>query len=297
MKLTELLIVSGAAFLLALPFAIQAQAAAKSPTGLQVSVGDVTDIRSTGSVSSDCKVELKLNGDAAADAGAVRGVHLTEALDELGRDLLRPTKDDDTSCSSRDCPRRHNGPLRAQVNLSNPSRNATIKLLKGEVELFSPTEANGSILTFKNVLKHPAEPLRSPALSKHGITLMYLTKESYEARKKEMEEQQKANGNDLGNKLGEAFGEFFKGMFGGMMSSSSSNTLTMYIKAEKRVLGIEFQDAQGKALRRQGGWSDPDSKQTELAGPPPPDAQLIILLAVPEAVKSYPFELHDIPLP
>jgi len=43
--------------------------------------------------------------------------------------------------------------LKTELRLRNPSRNAsTIKLVDGEVELFSPTIANGGVLTVKDIL-------------------------------------------------------------------------------------------------------------------------------------------------
>jgi hypothetical protein len=275
----------------------QAQAAEKTPVQVRASAGDITDNRTTSSFSSECKVELKFTGDAAADAGTVRAVRLTEALDELGRDL-RPAKDDDAP-SLRASSSSRSGSLRTEVKLRNPSRNAAvIKSLKGTVELFSPTCANGGILTITDILRNPAEPVKNPAFAKYGITLMYLTKQSYEAKKKELEDQKKASGAAAGDKLGDAFGELFKGMFGGMMSSSSKSAVQMYIKdPEKRVISLEFQDAQGKPLKTQSRWSSGEFQQTEFASAPPSDAQLTVQLAVPEAVKTFPFELRDIPLP
>jgi hypothetical protein len=185
------------------------------------------------------------------------------------------------------------------VKLRNPSRNATtIKILKGDVELFSPTEANGGLLTIKDVLKTPAEPIKNPALEKYGIQLMYLTKETYEAKKKEIEAQKKAATDEGTQKLGEAFGDLFKGMFGGMMNSSSKNSIQMYIKdPDKRVVGMKFVDAQGKPLKSRESWSSGEFKNTGLDAPPPPDTQLVIQLATPESVKSFPFKVENIPLP
>ena len=120
---------------------------------------------------------------------------------------------------------------------------------------------------------------------------MYLTKQSYEAKKKELEDQKKASGGGA-DKLGDAFGELFKGMFGGMMSSSSKSAVQMYIKdPEKRVISLEFQDAQGKPLKTQSRWSSGEFQQTEFASAPPADTQLTIQLAVPEAVKTFPVRI------
>ena len=171
----------------------------------------------------------------------------------------------------------------------------TIKIIKGEVELFNPTEANGGLLTIKNVLQHPAEPIRNPALAKLGIQVIYLTKEAYQAKKKELD--QKAAGDPAGQKLAEAFGGLFKGMFGGMMSDSK-NSIQLYIQdPQKRVMDLKFIDGQGKALKSRERWSSGDFNTTGLDAPPPPDTQLVIQLATPESVKSYPFVVENIPLP
>jgi hypothetical protein len=296
MKIPEQIIPICLGIFLALPGMVNAQSSGKSPTPIQATVGDVTDNRTTGAFNSECKVELKFTGDAAADAGSVRQVHLTEATDEVGRDLI--LKEDDNRSSFSFDSGHSSGALKTEVKLRNPSRNATtIKILKGEVELFNPTEANGGLLTIKNVLQHPAEPIPNPVLAKYGIQLMYLTKESYEAKKKEIEAQQKADAGAAGQKLGEAFGELFKGMFGGMMSDSK-NSIQMYIKdPEKRVIDLKFVDGQGNPLKTGNSWSSADFKSTGLAAPPPADTQLIIRLATPESLKSYPFKVENIPLP
>ncbi len=83
------------------------------------------------------------------------------------------------------------GALSTEVKLRNPSRNATaIKVIKGQAELFNPTEANGGLLTIQNILQHPAEPVQNPVLAKYHIQLIYLTKAAYDAKKKEIESQQ-----------------------------------------------------------------------------------------------------------
>ncbi|HEV2392835.1 MAG TPA: hypothetical protein VG146_10790 [Verrucomicrobiae bacterium] len=280
--------------LLTLPVSADAQSRDKSQTPLRASVGEVSDNRTTGAFNSECKIELKFTGDPAADAGSVRRVRVTEATDELGRDLIIKNEDELSSASFNSG--HSSGALKTDVKLRNPSRNATtIKIIKGEVELFNPTEANGGLLTIKNVLQHPAEPIRNPGLAKLGIQVMYLTKETYEAKKKEID--QKAAGDPAGQKLAEAFGGLFKGMFGGMMSDSK-NSIQLYIQdPQKRVMDLKFIDGQGKPLKSRERWSSGDFNTTGLDAPPPQDTQLVIQLATPESVKSYPFVVENIPLP
>jgi hypothetical protein len=280
--------------LLSLQAVAHAQTRDKSLTPLRANAGEVTDNRTTGAFNSECKIELRFTGDPAADAGSVRRVRLTEATDELGRDLT--IKKDDESISASFNSAHSSGPLKTDVKLRNPSRNATtIKILKGEVELFSPTEANGGLLTIKNVLQHPAEPMSNPVLAKHGVQVMYLTKEAYEAKKKEIAQRAATDPNS--QKLAEAFGGLFKGMFGGMMSDSK-NSIQLYIQdPQKRVMDLKFIDGQGKPLKSRERWSSGDFNSTGLEAPPPPDTQLVIQFATPESVKSYPFTVENIPLP
>jgi len=277
------------AIFLALPIAATAQE--QSPPPIQVSVGDVTDTRSTGGFSSECKVELKFTGDAAADAQSVRRVQLTEATDSTGRDLI-PKKDDEMGSHFMNFGQ-STGALKTEAKLRNPSRNATaIKMLKGKVELFNPTEANGGLLAVKGILQHPAEPVQDPALAKYNIQLMYLTKEAYDAKKKEIESRQKGD-----EKLGAAFGELFKGMFGGMMSDSK-NSIQLYIKdPDKRIIDLKFADGQGKELKSNQSWSTDDFKSTSFETLPPQDTQLKIQLATPESLKTYSFQVENIALP
>ncbi|MGA2180872.1 MAG: hypothetical protein ABSH15_14995 [Verrucomicrobiota bacterium] len=279
------------AIFLALPSAANAQTEEKSAPQIQVNVGDVTDNRTTSAFNSECKVELKFTGDAAADAQSVRRVQLTEATDSTGRDLI--PKDDGENSPRPFGFGQSGGALSTEVRLRNPSRNATaIKILKGHVELFNPTEANGGRLTIKNILQHPAEPVQNPSLAKYHIQLMYLTKAAYDAKKKEIESQQ--NGDQ---KLGEAFGQLFKGMFGGMVSDSK-DSIQLYIKdPDKRIIDLKFVDGQGNPLKSNQSWSTDDFRSTGFDTPPPPDTQLNIQLATPESLKTYSFQVENIALP
>lgn len=277
------------AILLTLPIAAKAQE--QSPLPIQVNVGDVTDNRTTGAFASECKIELKFTGDAAADAQSVRRVQLAEATDSTGRDLI-PKKDDGMASHFMGFGQ-SSGALSTEVKLRNPSRNATaIKMLKGQVELFNPTEANGGLLAIKGILQHPAEPVQNPELAKYHIQLMYLTKAAYDAKKKEIESQ--PNGNQ---QLGEMFGQLFKGMFGGMVSDSK-NSIQLYIQdPDKRIIDLKFVDGQGNPLKSNQSWSTDNFRSTDFESPPPPDTQLKIQLATPESLKTYSFQVENIALP
>ncbi|HWF20378.1 MAG TPA: hypothetical protein VG754_13995 [Verrucomicrobiae bacterium] len=280
--------------LIGLALALHAQDA-KQPTAIRATVGDVTDNRTTGTFNSECKIEVKFTGDAAADATDVHEVRVTKAVDELGRDLVPKEKPDHFGGHMSNFHHRQNG-LTAEVVLRNPSRSSSvIKLVEGEVEFFNPTASNGGILIIKNILAHPAEAVQDATLKKYGVEVMYLTKASYEAKKKQIQDEEKSGS---GGAIGQAFGDLFKGMFGGMMSSDSKDSIKLYIKdTDKRVVDFEFQDANGKPLKSHGSWSMSEMHNQDLDAPPPADTQLLIHLATPEATQTFPFKLENIPLP
>ncbi len=258
-----------------------------------VMAGDITDTRTTSVFNSECKIELKFTGDAVADASCIQAVHVTKALDELGRDLTKPEEKSSFGPSIDDQKKQV---LKTEVRLRNPSRNATeIKIIEGTASLFTPTETNGGILRIKGFLQQPGEPIKSPVLKELKIGLMYLTKESYEAKKKQLEEEERK---EAGGQIAEGMKSLFSGMFGGMMASSSKNSVKIYLKdPEKKVLEIELQDSKGKPLNRNGSMLSGDLRQLDLREPPPTDAQLLIYLAAPAAMKTYPFKVENIPLP
>lgn len=71
-------------------FSVQAEAAAAKPAPIGVTVSDVSETRMSGSLIGECRLTLSLSGDAVADAQEVRRVRVTNARDELGRDLIKP---------------------------------------------------------------------------------------------------------------------------------------------------------------------------------------------------------------
>src|SRR5882672_7395657 len=169
----------------AFAIALHAQNAPKQPVTVKASVGDVTDNRTTGMFNSECKLELKFTGDAATDAATVRQVRVKTAVDELGRDLTRTDASDSFGSGFG----QKSGALKTELRLRNPSRNATvIELVEGEVEFFNPTPANGGIVTIADIPNQPAGPVQNLALKKYGNEPMDPTKESYEAKKKQLDQ-------------------------------------------------------------------------------------------------------------
>jgi len=301
-----------------LPAAIHAQEG-QSPAPFPVRVGWVTDSRSS-DTDACCQVELIFTNDMALKAGRVRQAHVTEATDDLGRDLVVKAQADDGNfinilslLKSLDAggTLRTAGKPRADLKLRSPSRKANaIKLLKGEVEFFNPTETNGGRLTIPDVIQHPAEIIQNPALAKYGIRMMYVTLDAFDAEKADLEAQ--FDDDPTGQELKKSLIGFFTNSFGGTMISDPKNTIMIYVRdPDQRIVGLKFVDRQGQLLDYPNPGTSGDLKGLHLSmeqptsnlwairlnSPPPPDTQLVVELVVPEALKTYPFTVENIALP
>lgn len=267
---------------------------------IRVNVSEINETRSSGPFDSQCRLDLAFTGDAVFDALSVRSIKIDQAVDELDRDLT-PRKTAEAPSGSMSISR-FGGALKGQLTLRAPSRRAnTIKLVRGEVELFTPTEANGGRIVIPNILAHPAEAVENAGLKQSGVQIMYLTKESYAAKRQEAIEEAKksAEGNGALGKLGAGFADFFGDMFGHMVGDlDAKNSVALYIvDPGHRMLDVELQDATGKPLRTMGTFSNSSLRQIRLAAPAPADAQLQVYLATEGAVRSYPFQIENVPLP
>jgi hypothetical protein len=225
-------------------------------------------------------VELIFTGGAAQDAGAVRQVQVTVATDDRGTNLILPATTNNADLLWMNNSGQHNGALRTQVKLHNPARDATlIKIIKGQAEFFSPTATNGGRLTLPDVLKHPGEDNQNPALIKYGIQLRIFPRGDA------------AVGYQPADDIDDAFLRRW-------VNSNNENSITTYIKdPDHRLISLKFTDGGGRPLQEQSSSSSNGFRNCNLVSPPPADTQLVIELAVPAALKSYPFTVENIPLP
>jgi len=150
-----------------------------------VSVGEVTDKRTTGQFFAECEVVLKITGDAVADSLGIREVKITKAIDDTGRDLIKESNQISTFFNANE---ENKNTLDKKIILKNPSRKAqVITSLEGEIELLNPSKENGSLVVGEGFISNPGEPIAATDLDGQNVQIIYLTKESYEAKKKEFE--------------------------------------------------------------------------------------------------------------
>ena len=280
-----------------LPLFVAAIAAASQPcfgedakAEVMALIGDISDKRTTGNFAGECEVELKFTGDIAAEAQGVGHIRITEATDDTGRKLLNDDKESWGAEFDTD--------KKKSIKLKNPSRNAkVIRTLVGEAEFLNPTVENGGRVIVPNFMKEPGKTLESPALAKEKIEIAYLTQEAYEAKKKQLQEEQKKKAGEAGQKMAEAFGEMFGGFFGGG-GGDPKKSIQLYVNdPEKRVLDITYLDKDGKRFDTMSRMTSGTFRTISFRQAPPPDLQLVVLVSTKESLKKASFKVENIPLP
>ncbi len=268
-------------------------------TEARVMFTEVKDTRTTGSFFGECEVEIKVMGRSVTKALGIRGVKVTYAVDDTGVILL---KKDREKFSSFFHANDGASTLTHKVSLKNPARTARyIQSLKGVIELFTPTDKNGGRISIQNFMKSPGVALAEDQLKPHGISIMYMTKEIMEKKKKE--EMKKAMSKadkemeKMGKEMGDAFMNMLGTMMGGMMGADKFS-LHLYVKdPNHKVVDIQFLDASGKKIKSSSRSSMGEMRQVGFDALPGPDAQLMVYLATPESIRPVKFSLDQIPLP
>lgn len=175
-------------------------------------------------------------------------------------------------------------------HLRNPSRQSTtIKLVEGEVELFTPTEANGGNVRVASFAARPAEFIRHEALEGAGIKLMYLTREAYEARRA------------AATAAGEADAPWTEAVANALKARSrigGQNAVLFFVDdPQQRMVALDVETAGGKAIRHRPSFAFSGIHSLFLDKPLPDDAQLVVRIAVDAAISRHAFKLENIALP
>ncbi len=276
---------------------------------VRVMPAEVKETRRTDGFFNKLEVELKLVGDAMAEAKGIR-VILEKAVDETGRDLLDPEKKSD---EFEDLSSSFGGRDKIDIEMKNAARQATVlQELSGRIELFIPKRDPKSLILLPEALKTTGRPLGSPELRAAGITLTVWTREQYEARrkveeariKKEIEERRKKSAETPGDPADEMVDGLMK-IFGGLFSALTEmgeNSVALQLSDKQgKLIAIEFEDAAGKTIPRQGrstmGSRDDQTQIIDFENKLPADARIRLFLLTPRSVVSTPFKLTNIPLP
>ncbi len=145
---------------------------APAQTGVTVTVSDIVDDRiSAELLTGSLQLQMKVDGAALKKATAAR-VIVKEATDDRGTNLAAGWK----AAEFRD--RDVNGGA-LEISLNSPPRAATSLRIKGNIELFVPSNDPGAIVTVPKALSKLNAPLSAPGLTTAGIKITQLSHEKY----------------------------------------------------------------------------------------------------------------------
>ena len=255
---------------------------------LRVAVSRVSESRNSQGSGGSTNLELAVVGEGLSQEAMVRQVIVTKAVDNNDRPLvggpggrggvsMSPT----AMMSRMSNPSAMAQPLQARATLGIAPRTAdSIKYVEGTIEVFVPAESNGSIIRIANIKSHFGR-VEDPTLAKHGIVFHF-----------------------LGDKASEETARaLMSGAVGGSATRIDSVTGYGYFFQDPsgKLAGVQLRDAQGTPFRGGGGGGGGGPNGSlmsfSLSSPILDDTQLVIYVAVPEAIKTVPFRVEDIALP
>lgn len=286
--------------ILAIGFGMLCQTASAQSGGVNVLVTEVSDNRTTGQFFAGAEIKLSLVGDILADVRGVRKIQLTKAVDDTGRNLLKQEEVQTTSPFSFEPNERKAGPIQKSLKFINPSRQASmIKEVSGTIELYAPGKDRKSVVMLKDLMRETGKPLAMPELVKSKVSLTILTKDQFEAIKKDRQasrEKTSAGGNACGN-VGEALADAFKQMFSGFMRMDDNDLAFLIKDPDNNLVDLEVQDEKGAPLKRSGRMSSGNTYTISFNEKPGPNTRVAIFLATPASIIKVPLALKDIALP
>lgn len=285
--------------------AVGARAAdATNPPAITAEASSVREIRGA---DGRCYVSLKFAGDTLTNYSSVLGVRPTVAVDDAGTNLCptNPAASEGWSTGGNVgfMPLRgwhQERPSRTRfggVTLRATRRSAhVIKELRGELELYAPTIANGGVVVVDDFRAQPGAVINSPALARLGVHLTYHTKESFEAATKQAGETGAKEIWIAQKQRDES--ALFPGMLGSPEQSPQNYVVLKVSDPEKRLAGFGFCAADGLFIPVGNSSSVNDLLAYTFVPPTlPARLSLYVYVAAPGAVTRVPFQIDDIPLP
>jgi hypothetical protein len=270
-----------------------AQLATTQVGGLQISVDQV--FLSGDKHDLDCSVAVKFGGIAVNQAVSMSQVRVIRAVDDTGKNLIRT-----------------NGPISRPsakwrwygsqafyqlVPLKSPSTNGKpIRRLEAEVDIFSPTAANGGLVILSNATARPGEALTGGAIDKHHLTLVYHTMESFEKA------HPRANRTltVAGPGEEERFESFFPGILNDPDGAPRKRVTFLAQDPEQTLVNLGLQATDGGIIKNPAAISGSNVESLygfDFDAKPPPSLNLVAYVAVPEATQTIRFVLENISVP
>lgn len=275
--------------LVAIPLMAVSFAALAAPP-LTVSAGDITDRRRNDNFFGGLEIELKIDGDGAADVRGARAL-VKKAEDETGRNLLKEgakTPDFETSMSDTS--------PSLKLELRNPARKAkTVREVSGQVELFLPGRDPASVARVDGFASKTDKPAASPALKAAKAEVTVVSRKTYEAEKKKDAERRKKEAEGAG--IGGAMVEAFAGLFEGFLTVEENDVLVKVTDPGKKVFNVEVFDAKGTKIDGAGSMTVGEFRILKFPEKLPADASLRVYVLTAKSVVTTPFQLKNVALP
>ncbi|MFN7117124.1 MAG: hypothetical protein ACK4TA_10025 [Saprospiraceae bacterium] len=259
----------------------------------KVSVSSIEETRSTTDsyFGNRCKVKLKLTGDEVRKFKYVKINTLAKAVDDQGLELINEEESD------FDYQKIEETTAEVELTLHPSSRKAeVIKELKGDILLFNPTEATGSLIKVANFQSKPNTnllPAKSP------FQMVFLTKEAYDAFVKANKDKTEAELKKM-PEASRALAEMILGLADAFsFMSDDPNQLTFLLSGDKsKFIDIKFEDETGKEVERNGSSSSGDGLYSYyFSTKPSPKWKMMLMVETEKAIKKIPFNLTNIDLP
>lgn len=276
---------------------------------VRVMPADVKETRRTDGFFNKLEIELRLIGDALEQAKGIR-VLVDKAVDETGKNLINEEKRE-IEFKELDSDGQNK---KIDIELKNAARRAEVVTeISGSLEIFTPQKDPRSTITLPGIMKTTGKPLVNPLLKASGIEIIVWTREQYESRrkaeeekiKKEFEERRKkASQEEQKEEFGDALADGLMKIFGGLFSSLSEigeNGIALQINdPQSKLISIEFETADGKAIKRQSRMtmgSQPQTQIYEFEEKLPDTVRIKAYQLTPRALTKIPFKLTNVPLP
>lgn len=259
-------------------------------TAQKIGIESISESRSTGDsfFSNRTEIEFKITGDEVRKYKLARVGKIIKAEDDQGLDMMPEELDSRYEEIETNA--------KVKVFLRNGSRKASvIKELSGELVLFQPTEQNGAVLKIKDFEKKAGQNLTSTI---KGLSVSYVTKDSYEKLKKEQDQKKEEELKKLPEatrKLAEGILSAFEGFFS---SENDKQQAIFFINGDKnKLVDVYFTNAAGETLKNNGRMTSGDMVTYYL----PEDIQsnwtMVLSVESEKATKIIPFKLTNIDLP
>lgn len=152
-------------------------AAALAQAEIAVTVGEVSDKRTSGEFFAGLEIKLLLSGPELADVKGLR-VKVASAADDTGKNLVDEKRQRMGSDGFKPLEEpfgpgaKQKGEYEAAIDLANPARAAKTVKLAGTLELMSPKADPASVVT-ATVAKDAGKPLDHPALKVAGVEITF----------------------------------------------------------------------------------------------------------------------------